>query len=47
MRCELDHRLREMPENYPTSMNAATEQHADAKSDEDDLSTTKALTRGI
>ena len=36
----------EMPENYPTSMNAATEQHADTKSDEDDLSTTKALTRG-
>ena len=36
----------EMPENYPTSTNAATEQHADAKSDEDDLSTTKALTRG-
>ena len=36
----------EMPENYPTSANAATEQHADAKSDEDDLSTTKALTQG-
>ena len=34
----------EMPENYPTSANAATEQHADAKSDEDNLSTTKALT---
>ena len=36
----------EMPENYPTSVNAATEQHADTKSDEDNLSTTKALTRG-
>ena len=36
----------EMPENYPMSVNAATEQHVDAKLDEDDLSTTKALTRG-
>ena len=34
----------EMPENYPTSANTATEQHADTKSDEDNLSTTKALT---
>ena len=31
----------EMPENYPTSMNAATEQLANANSDEDDLSTTQ------
>ena len=30
----------------PVSDNAATEQHADAKLDEDDLTTTKALTRG-
>ncbi|KIM54280.1 hypothetical protein SCLCIDRAFT_31227 [Scleroderma citrinum Foug A] len=36
----------EMSENYPTSANAATEQHVDAKPDEDDLTTTKALTRG-
>ena len=36
----------ETSENYPTSANAATEQHADAKPDEDDLTTTKALTRG-
>ena len=36
----------ETPENYPTSANAATEQHVDTKSDEDDLSTTKSLTRG-
>ena len=35
-----------MSENYPTSANAATEQHADTKPDEDDLTTTKALTRG-
>ena len=33
-------------EKSPTSTNAATEQHADAKLDEDNLSTTKALTRG-
>ena len=32
--------------NQLYSVNAATEQHADTKSDEDDLSTTKALTRG-
>ena len=31
-------------ENYPTSTNAATEWHVNAKSDEEDLSTTKALT---
>ena len=36
----------EMPENYPMSANAATEWHANANSDEDDLSTTKDLTRG-
>ena len=36
----------EMPENYPTSANTATERHANAKLDEEDLSTTKALTRG-
>ncbi|KIM57670.1 hypothetical protein SCLCIDRAFT_28641 [Scleroderma citrinum Foug A] len=36
----------EMPENYPTSANAATEQHVKAKLDEDDLTTTKALTQG-
>ena len=36
----------EMPENYPTSANAATEQHAHANSDEEDLTTTKALTQG-
>ena len=36
----------EMPENYPTSANTATEQHANAKSDEQDLSTTQDLTRG-
>ena len=34
----------EMPENYPTSMNAATEQHANTYSDEEDLSNSKALT---
>ena len=33
----------ETPENYPTSANAATEQHANAKLDEEDLSTTKNL----
>ena len=36
----------ETPENCPTSADAATEQHACAEWDEDDLSTTKALTRG-
>ena len=36
----------EMPENYPMSVNAATEWHANANLDEDDLSTTKDLTRG-
>ena len=36
----------ETPENYPMSTNAATEQLANANSDEDDLSTTKALTQG-
>ena len=37
----------EMPENYPTSMNAATERHAHTKSDEEDLTTTtQDLTRG-
>ena len=36
----------ETPEKSPMSMNTATEQHADAKSDEDDLSTTKDLTQG-
>ena len=36
----------ETSENYPTSANAATEQHVDAKPDEDDLTTTKALTQG-
>ena len=36
----------ETPENYPTSANAATERHANANLDEDDLSTTKDLTRG-
>ena len=36
-----------MPENYPTSANAATERHAHANSDEEDLSnTTKDLTQG-
>ena len=34
----------EMPENYPTSTNAATERHAHANLDEEDLTTTKALT---
>ena len=35
----------EMPENYPTSANAATEQLVNADSDEDNLSnSTKALT---
>ena len=34
----------ETPEKSPMSTNAATEWHANAKSDEDDLSTTKALT---
>ena len=34
----------EMPENYPTSTNAATEWHAHANLDEEDLTTTKALT---
>ena len=29
----------EMPENYPTSANAATERHANAKPEEEDLST--------
>ena len=36
----------EMPENYPTSTNAATERHAHANLDEEDLTTTKALTWG-
>ncbi|KIM51939.1 hypothetical protein SCLCIDRAFT_33037 [Scleroderma citrinum Foug A] len=36
----------EMPENYPMSVNAATEQHANTYSDEEDLSNSKALTRG-
>ena len=38
----------EMPENYPMSVNAATEQHAHANSDVEDLSnsTTKDLTQG-
>ena len=36
----------ETPENYPTSANAATEQHANAKRDEEDLSTTQDLTQG-
>ena len=36
----------ETSEKSPTSADAATEQHADAKLDEDDLSTTKALTQG-
>ncbi|KIM57135.1 hypothetical protein SCLCIDRAFT_29081 [Scleroderma citrinum Foug A] len=36
----------EMPENYPMSANTATEQHANAKRDEEDLSTTQDLTRG-
>ena len=34
----------ETPEKSPMSANAATEQHANANSDEDDLSTTKDLT---
>ena len=34
----------EMPKKSPMSANAATEQHVDTKSDEDNLSTTKALT---
>ena len=34
----------EMPENYSTSTNAATERHAHANLDEEDLTTTKALT---
>ena len=38
--------MAETPEKSPTSMNAATEWHANAKSDEDDPSTTKALTQG-
>ncbi|KIM51077.1 hypothetical protein SCLCIDRAFT_33747 [Scleroderma citrinum Foug A] len=36
----------ETPENCPASTDAATELHACAEWDEDDLSTTKALTRG-
>ena len=36
----------ETPEKSPMSANAATEQHADTKLDEQDLSTTKALTQG-
>ena len=36
----------QMPEKSPMSMNAATERHVNAKSDEEDLSTTKALTQG-
>ena len=37
----------EMPENYPTSANTATERHVHAKSDEEDLTaTTKDLTQG-
>ncbi|KIM68541.1 hypothetical protein SCLCIDRAFT_20448 [Scleroderma citrinum Foug A] len=37
----------EMPENYPTSMNAATEWHVHTKSDEEDLTTTtQDLTQG-
>ena len=36
-----------MPKKSPTSMNTATERHAHAKSDEEDLTTsTKALTQG-
>ncbi|KIM65557.1 hypothetical protein SCLCIDRAFT_22720 [Scleroderma citrinum Foug A] len=36
----------ETPEKSPMSANAATERHAHAKSDEEDLSNSKALTRG-
>ena len=36
----------EMPENYPMSVNAATEWHVNAKPDEDLSNSTKALTRG-
>ena len=36
----------ETPEKSPMSTNAATEQHVHAKSDEEDLSNSKALTRG-
>ena len=36
----------ETSEKSPTSTNAATERHVNAKLDEEDLSTTKALTRG-
>ena len=36
----------ETPEKSPMSVNAATERHAHAKSDEEDLSNSKALTRG-
>ena len=36
----------ETSENYPTSTNAATEWHANAKSEKEDLSTTKDLTWG-
>ncbi|KIM53216.1 hypothetical protein SCLCIDRAFT_32076 [Scleroderma citrinum Foug A] len=36
----------ETSEKSPTSTNTATERHANAKLDEEDLSTTKALTRG-
>ena len=35
-----------MPKKSPTSANAATERHANAKLDEQDLSTTQDLTRG-
>ena len=37
----------ETPENCPTSTDTATEQHVRAEWDEDDLSTTKALTQGM
>ena len=36
----------ETPENYPMSVNAATEWHANANSDEDLSNSTKALTQG-
>ena len=36
----------EMPENYPMSTNAATEQHVNAKPEKEDLSTTQDLTQG-
>ena len=38
--------IAEKPENYPTSMNAVTERHANAKLEKEDLSTTKDLTQG-